>query len=174
MPDDTDNLFDAIEALLATHRSSPPPLERHEPPAPRPTLVPWSRSREEQRFGERAGSGGNPLAFARSTMNLRDALTAYQAARFQAMDLDERTEHAAILDALAWAIEAERFLGTVSGPQQNRLRMEDVDAAAANLLLWLHYRGYEIRPLAHDGNQAGSETDDSIPQPGVRDTSSGG
>lgn len=161
------DLFAAVDAMLAASRNVPS-LERSDPPAPRPTVVPWKQRKDRQRFGERATTCGNPLGYARSIMNLRDTLGAYQAARFQAMPTEQRADHAVTLDVLAWAIEAERFLGTFTGRAGAGFRMEQVDAAAANLLMWLHYRGYELRPVADNsddsGTEPGSVTEQSRPE----------
>lgn len=99
-----------------------------------------------RRFAERSATHPYPTGFARRAQWMRDDLMIAQRMRVEHMQPDAYAAHRAAHDALAWALDAERFLGSVG------LAAERVDEVAGHFLAWLGERGYQLVPT-HAGRR---------------------
>ncbi len=145
--DGIERLLREVEDLLRDARE-----QRVEAPvmnveSPVPAVHPWKHASHGERYAQRAAGHGYPPGLAKSARNLRDTLRSYEQVRGQAMPGDDRVDQEAAHEALAWALDAERFLGSLSGPGGAGVRADHIDDIAGNLLVWLRYKGYAITPL---------------------------
>lgn len=108
----------------------------------------WEEVTKDQRFAEKVKTHGWPPGLGKSTRWMRDGMAAGEDVLRQSMSDDERARQDAIHKAVAWSLDAERFLGSFSHGEPGRFLAEHVDAVATHLLLWLHTRGFQVVPLA--------------------------
>lgn len=100
----------------------------------------WEARTRDQRFAEKARTHGWPPGLAKSTRWRRDRLVAADR---------ERAEpgREAAIEALAWALDAERFLGAFSRGAPGAFPVEAVDEVAEHLVVWLRERGFRVVPV---------------------------
>ena len=145
--EEIDRILEDVEELLRAAREQPAEWPGMNAESPVPAVHPWSDESREERYADRAARHGFPPGLAKSARNLRDTLRSYEQVRNQAMPGDDRVDQEAVHEALAWALDAERFLGSLSGPGGEGVRAGHIDDIAANLLAWLRYKGYALTPL---------------------------
>lgn len=104
----------------------------------------WEERTKDQRFAEKVKTHGYPAGLAKSTRWKRDALVAALSERVDQMDPAERAIHDQIHEALAWSLDAERFLGSFNYRERGGFPTETVDQVADHILVWLGERGYRI------------------------------
>ena len=107
----------------------------------------WEDRTKDQRFSEKVTTHGYPLGLAKSTRWKRDRLLVDYQQRLEQMSAGERAVHQAVHDAVAWALDAERFLGNFNRSAGGRLPIGQVDAVADHLVIWLRERGFAVLPL---------------------------
>lgn len=112
----------------------------------------WEEATKDQRFSEKMKTHGWPMGLAKSTWWKRDGLVAAERADRLVCPPAERERRDAAREALAWAVDAERFLGSFSNtvePRGGMIRLQPIhiDDIAEHIELWLRERGYEIRPI---------------------------
>lgn len=100
----------------------------------------WEERTKDQRFSEKIRTHGWPPGLAKSTRWTRERLVA------EARERDDPSRDAAI-DALAWALDAERFLGAFSRGAPGAFPVDAVDEVAEHLLVWLRERGFRVVPI---------------------------
>lgn len=62
------------------------------------------------------------------------------------MPLAERSVHEASHEAVAWALDAERFLGSFNRGERGGFPVETVDEVADHIIVWLSERGFRVVP----------------------------
>ncbi len=145
--DGIERIMREVENLLRAAREQPAETPAMNVESPVPAVHPWRDESRGQRYADRAAGHGFPPGLAKSARNLRDTLRSYEQVRNQAMPGDDRVDQEAVHEALAWALDAERFLGSLSGPGGEGVRPRHIDDIAANLLVWLRYKGFALTPL---------------------------
>ena len=104
----------------------------------------WEDRTRHQRFAQKVRTHGYPPGLAKSTRAKRDRLLGELQERLRRTSPAERSIHHAVHEALAWALDAERFLGSFNRSGQSGFRPEHVDEVADHLLVWLAERGCTI------------------------------
>lgn len=107
----------------------------------------WEEATRHQRMSEKAKTHGYPPGLAKSTRWPRDALLAAERERLERSSPEERAARDAAHEALAWALDAEHFLGAFSRGAPGAFPAEAVDEVAGHLLLWLRERGFRVVPV---------------------------
>lgn len=111
----------------------------------------WEEATKDQRFAEKAKTHGWPMGLAKSARWKREALLAAERANRLLLPEEEVAGRDAAREALAWALDAERFLGSFSSRVRElgflNLHSTKVDEVAEHLEIWLRERGYEIRKI---------------------------
>jgi hypothetical protein len=103
----------------------------------------WHERAKDQRLSVKVRSHGYPLGLAKSNRMTREHLLADLQERLEQLSPAAYARHRAAHEALAWALDAERFLGSFHAGQLN---VERVDAVTDHLLVWLAERGFQIVP----------------------------
>jgi hypothetical protein len=111
-------------------------------------LPQWEARTRDQRFAEKVRTHGYPLGLAKGTFAQRDRLLAAHHQRVGNATAEQRAVYDAVHEALAWALDAERFLGSFAGREGGGLPPETVDAVTDHLLVWLRERGCTVVPIA--------------------------
>jgi uncharacterized protein YjbI with pentapeptide repeats len=106
----------------------------------------WDERTRHQRFGERAKTHGYPLGFAKSQLAVRRQLLESMRARIQALNEEDRVAAERAREAVAWALDAERFLGSFNHAGSDGLPIENVDRVADQILAWLDSIGFRVVP----------------------------
>lgn len=104
----------------------------------------WEERTKHQRFAERAKTHGYPLGFAKSQYRVRDRLVEEMRGRVEGLGGEERAAFALAHEAIAWALDAERFLGSFNQGARGGFPVDSVDRVADHLLAWLDHRGYQV------------------------------
>jgi hypothetical protein len=107
----------------------------------------WEERTQDQRFAEKAKTHGYPLGLAKSTHWRRDRLVAELQERASKMTPADRAVHHAIHEAVAWALDAERFLGSFNRGGRGGFDVVHVDEVANHVLIWLRERGFRVVPM---------------------------
>jgi hypothetical protein len=107
----------------------------------------WEARTKDQRFAEKVKTHGYPLGLAKSTHWRRDRLVAELHERASTMTLAERAVYHATHEAVAWALDAERFLGSFNRGERGGFPIDAVDEVADHVLIWLRERGYRVVPM---------------------------
>jgi len=113
----------------------------------------WAETTQDQRFSQKVRTHGYPLGLAKSTRWRRDRLVANLEERVSAMSPEEEAVHDATHEALAWALDAERFLGSFNRVGGDNFPPTTVDSVASHLLIWLRERGYGVIPIGSEKPQ---------------------
>lgn len=100
----------------------------------------WEERTKDQRLSEKAKTHGWPPGLAKSMRWRRDRLVAEHRDRAD-LSRDEAIE------ALAWALDAERFLGAFSRGAPGAFPASATDEVAEHLLVWLRERGFTLVPI---------------------------
>lgn len=106
----------------------------------------WEERTKDQRFSERVKTHGYPLGFAKSQWHLRDRLRERRRTENAALAEEQKLEAERVHDVVAFALDAERVLGSFNYTGDDRFPVDTVDRVAGNLLLWLDHRGYAVVP----------------------------
>lgn len=106
----------------------------------------WLDATKDQRMSEKATAHGYPPGLAKSTRRHREDLVAAEQERLAPLAPEVRDASNAAHEALAWALDAERFLGAFSRGAPGAFPVEAVDEVAEHLLLWLRERGFRLVP----------------------------
>ncbi len=104
----------------------------------------WEEQTKDRRFAERVKTHGYPLGFAKTQLRVRDRLVEAQRTRVEAADIQGRDAYANAHDAVAWVLDAERFLGSFNQGVPDRFPAETVDSVAERFLAWLDHRGFTV------------------------------
>jgi hypothetical protein len=107
----------------------------------------WEERTQDQRFAEKAKTHGYPLGLAKSTHKKRNRLVAEIRDRVERMHPAERAVHHAVHEGVAWALDAERFLGSFNREGRGGFDAGNVDAVADHVLVWLWERGFRVVPM---------------------------
>jgi hypothetical protein len=106
----------------------------------------WEERTRHQRLSEKVKSHGYPLGFGKSQVHLRVSLLEDQRARTDTAGDEDRVRHMAAHEAVAWALDAERFLGSFRDGEGGGFPKQNVDRVADHILAWLGYRGFQVVP----------------------------
>lgn len=145
-----DQIIQQIERLLNILRNE----RTAEVSKPRTTIRPihtWDEQTRHLRFAEKVRLYRYPGGLANTTRWRRDQMgTAYHK-RIAGLVEPARSQSFAIHEAMAYAIDAERFLGSLDQrDDRDCFPVEAVDALAEHLLVWLRERGYQVVPLREE------------------------
>ena len=111
----------------------------------------WEERTKHQRFSERVKTHGYPLGFAKSQHSVRDRLVDEQRSRIDGLSEEARLEHSAAHEAVAWALDAERVLGSFNQGERGGFPVDAVDRVTDQVLAWLDHRGYQVVPKVSGG-----------------------
>lgn len=107
----------------------------------------WEERTKDQRFAEKWKTHGYPLGLAKSARATQARRSAELKDRVIAMSVEERAEFDAAFEALAYAIDAQRFLGNYNPRDRSSFDKDLVDTIAENMITWLAERGHRIAPV---------------------------
>ena len=110
----------------------------------------WAEQTKDQRFSQKVRTHGYPLGLAKSTRWRRDRLITDLQDQVSRMSPNARAVHESVHEALAWALDAERFLGSFNRPGGDTFPPHAADAVADHLLIWLRERGCTVIPISAD------------------------
>lgn len=102
----------------------------------------WEERTKDQQFSEKMKTHGWPPGLAKSTRWKRERLAQEVRARVQSLSPEKDDAR----KALAWALDAERFLGAFNRGAPGRFPAAVVNKVAEHLLVWLRERGFRIVP----------------------------
>lgn len=122
----------------------------------------WEEQTKDQRFSERAKTYGYPLGFAKTQLNVRDRLEEEQRSQVNAADSEARAAFAAAHEAVAWALDAERFLGSFNVGGRGGFPVGTVDSVANRMLVWLDHRGLAVVPQPGATSAETEEGEESV------------
>ncbi len=106
----------------------------------------WEERTKHQRFSERIKTHGYPLGFVKSQNATREHLVETMGERVEALGEEEREAAEQAREAMAWALDAERTLGSFNWAGEDRFPLGTVDDVADHLLAWLDHRGFRVLP----------------------------
>lgn len=145
-----DRIIRQIEFLLYELRRQRAP----ETGAVRPRIRPihtWDEQTKHLRFAEKVKLHRYPGGLANTTRWRRDQMVAAYRQRLTAMEEPIRADANAVHEALAYAIDAERFLGSLDQrDERDYFPIGAVDELAEHLLCWLEERGYRITAIGRE------------------------
>ena len=104
----------------------------------------WEERTKHLRPSERVKTHGYPLGFAKGQQALRDGVMERYFGQVSACGGDEAARHQLAHDAVARALDWERFLGSFNHAGEERFPLNTVDLVADHLLAWLHHLGFLV------------------------------
>lgn len=120
----------------------------------RPTIRPihsWDEQTRHLRFAEKVKLHRYPGGFANTTRWRREQMLAAHRRQLEGLDEPAVVEATAIHEAVAYALDAERFLGSLDQrDERDYFPVGAVDALAEHLLVWLRERGYQVSRLQEE------------------------
>lgn len=122
----------------------------------------WEERTKDQRFAQKVRTHGYPLGLAKSTLSMEARLVAKLKYEVITMNADERTAFNAAFEALAHAIDAQRFLGNYNPRDRHSFDMDLVDTIAWNIMAWLRERGHRIVRIDDGADEEPLLDDDTI------------
>lgn len=145
-----DQIIQQIERLLHLLRNKRKPETRAGRRAIRPIHT-WDELTRHLRFAEKVKLHRYPGGLANTTRWRRDQMTVAHRRGLERLVESERMAAAAIHEAMAYALDAERFLGSLDQRNdRDYFPVEAVDALAEHLMVWLRERGYQVVPLREE------------------------
>ncbi len=122
----------------------------------------WEERTKDQRFADKIKTHGYPLGLAKSAMAKQNRRRAELKDRVITLSAAERAEFDAAFEALAYAIDAQRFLGNYNPRDRYSFDKDLVDTISENMITWLAERGHRIAPIdASDARAIGRDLDPS-------------
>ena len=146
----TDHRYELIihqlERLLQTLKEEPGTGVHRERPLVRPIRT-WDEQTRHLRFAEKVKLHGYPGGLANTTRWRRDRRVAMYRERIASLTEREVVAREAVHEAMAYAVDAECFLGSLdSRDERGRFPVDDVDDLATHLIVWLDEAGYQVVP----------------------------
>lgn len=114
-------------------------------------IVPFQEKRVgDLRYSQQAKIHGNPWGMSKGVRMLRTRLIEEHQQRLARASSDAHVATYKATDALAYALDAERLLGSFTRVGDDPFPTSGIDEVAVNLVVWLEERGFEIRPIPED------------------------
>ena len=129
----------------------------------------WEERTKDQRFAEKCKTHGYPLGLSKSARATQTRRSAELKDRVIAMSGEERVAYDAAFEALAYAIDAQRFLGNYNPRDRRSFDKDLVDTIAENMITWLAERGHKIAPIDSEDELAIGDRLDSSFRRSARD-----
>lgn len=114
-----------------------------------PRQVPFFEKRVgDLRYSQQAKIHGNPAGLAKGTRIKRQRRIEEFRHEVGSLGSEDQTAHFDALDALGFALDAERLLGSFNRVGSDPFPTSQVDAVAERLVVWLAEKGYQITPIS--------------------------